>query len=124
MRALSVRQPWAWAILHLGKDVENRSWRTAYRGRFAIHASKSFDAGAYAMLLERFPTRALPRRREFQQGGIVGTAELVDCVTEHESWWFEGPYGFVLQDVRPTRFVAMSGKLRFFKVPVSVVRRM
>ncbi|WP_409188395.1 hypothetical protein [Bradyrhizobium sp. RDM4] len=23
--ALSVRQPWAWAIIHGGKDVENRS---------------------------------------------------------------------------------------------------
>lgn len=25
--ALSVRQPWAWAIIHAGKDIENRSWQ-------------------------------------------------------------------------------------------------
>ena len=28
MKALSIRQPWAWAILHAGKDIENRDWRT------------------------------------------------------------------------------------------------
>ncbi|MEE6295167.1 ASCH domain-containing protein [Georgenia wangjunii] len=40
MRALTVRQPWAWAIIHGGKDVENRSRNLAgaYRGPVAIHA--------------------------------------------------------------------------------------
>ena len=38
MPALSIRQPWAWAILHAGKDIENRSWRTAFRGEVLIHA--------------------------------------------------------------------------------------
>lgn len=36
MRILSVRQPWAWALVDGWKDVENRSWRTAYRGPIAI----------------------------------------------------------------------------------------
>ena len=27
MRALTVRQPAAWAIFHAGKDIENRSWQ-------------------------------------------------------------------------------------------------
>lgn len=26
MYAISVRQPWAWAVFAAGKDVENRSW--------------------------------------------------------------------------------------------------
>ncbi|MBF4549250.1 hypothetical protein [Pseudoclavibacter sp. VKM Ac-2888] len=41
MRVLTVRQPWAWAILHGGKDVENRSRKLAgdYRGPIAIHAA-------------------------------------------------------------------------------------
>jgi len=38
-RALSIRQPWAYAILHLGKDIENRPWRTNFRGPLLIHAS-------------------------------------------------------------------------------------
>lgn len=40
MRALTVRQPWAWAIIHAGKDIENRTRNLAgsYRGPVAIHA--------------------------------------------------------------------------------------
>ena len=43
MRALSLRQPWPWAILTLGKDVENRTWKTNFRGRVMLHASKKYD---------------------------------------------------------------------------------
>ncbi len=39
MMALSIRPAWAWAIIHGGKDVENRSTRTSFRGRFLVHAS-------------------------------------------------------------------------------------
>jgi hypothetical protein len=38
MRALTVKQPWAWAILHAGKDIENRGWRTHYKGPLVIHS--------------------------------------------------------------------------------------
>lgn len=41
--ALSVRQPWAWAIISGGKTIENRSWTTPYRGPLLIHAGKAFD---------------------------------------------------------------------------------
>lgn len=41
MKALSIRQPWAWMILHAGKDIENREWPTRFRGRVLIHASKA-----------------------------------------------------------------------------------
>lgn len=40
--AISLRQPWATAVLFFGKDVENRSlWRFKHRGPIIIHASKS-----------------------------------------------------------------------------------
>ena len=35
---LSIRQPYAWAIIKGAKDVENRTWRLNYRGRLYIHA--------------------------------------------------------------------------------------
>ena len=41
-----MRPPWAWATIYGGKDVENRSWRTAYRGPLLIHASLHPDPGA------------------------------------------------------------------------------
>ena len=40
-RCLSVRQPWAWLILHAGKDVENRTWSHPFRGPVYIHASSA-----------------------------------------------------------------------------------
>jgi hypothetical protein len=39
MRALSVRQPYAWLIVAGLKDVENRSRRLRHRGPLLIHAS-------------------------------------------------------------------------------------
>lgn len=49
MRALTVRQPWAWAIVHGGKDVENRIRNLVggYRGPVAIHAGLVEDETAY-----------------------------------------------------------------------------
>lgn len=42
MKALSLRQPWAHAVLHLGKRVENRDWAgCSYRGPVLLHASKT-----------------------------------------------------------------------------------
>lgn len=42
MKALTVQQPWAWAIAAGHKDIENRTWATSYRGPLAIHAGKTW----------------------------------------------------------------------------------
>jgi hypothetical protein len=44
MRALTVRQLWAWAIIHAGKDIENRSWTNKHAtGTIAVHAGSGLD---------------------------------------------------------------------------------
>lgn len=118
MKALSIRQPWAWLILHAGKDVENRSWPTRFRGRFLIHAAKGMTRDEY----ESAPAWIvdLPDFDQLRRGGIVGSAELVDCVTESDSEWFFGRYGFVLRNVKPLLFVPYRGELGFFDVPDSL----
>ena len=97
--ALSIKQPWAWLILHAGKDIENRTWRTRYRGPLLIHAGKSIDA-AY--------------RREdcdgMDFGGIVGVVDLLDCVEASDSRWFTGPVGWVLGNPRDLPFLASRGR--------------
>lgn len=45
--ALSIRQPWAWLIIHGGKDIENRTWPTRFRGRVAVHAGKGMTRDEY-----------------------------------------------------------------------------
>jgi hypothetical protein len=123
MKALSIRQPWAWLILHGGKDIENREWPTMYRGPFWIHASSHFtraDYEACALFIAgmrtewRLPAYDILRGRT---GGIVGRAELARCVTGSESPWFCGPFGFVIRNPQPTNFIPCKGRLKFFTVP-------
>lgn len=119
MKALSIRQPWAWLILQGGKDIENRTWKTNFRGRVLVHASRDMTrtdyetAGMYASLplFESLKTKC---------GGIVGSVEIVDCVTQSDSPWFFGPYGFVLRNPEPLPFVALKGRLGFFEVDESL----
>lgn len=119
---LSIRQPWAWAILHAGKDIENRCWPTRFRGRFLIHAAKGCTKNEYgdaAMFAwEATDGRCLiPPLATLPRGGIVGVAELVDCVNASPSPWFVGEYGFVLKNVQPIDFLPVAGALGFFRLP-------
>ena len=115
MKALSIRQPWVWAICHAGKDIENRDWKTNYRGRFYIHASKTVDAGSWADVKQILDKDFGGQQGHLPTGAIVGSAELVDCVESHPSKWFFGRYGFVLANVRVyERTYPCKGSLGFF----------
>jgi hypothetical protein len=123
MKALSIRAPWWWMILHGGKDIENRDWATNYRGPIYIHASKWFQKDE---ILETFQDMKplFPEDRpevsladiKLLGGHIVGTVEIVDCVTKSDSPWFFGDYGFVLRNPQPIEPFPIKGKLGFFEV--------
>ncbi|WP_153116046.1 ASCH domain-containing protein [Rhodocyclus tenuis] len=124
MKAISIRQPWAWMILN-GKDVENRDWATRFRGRVLIHASKGMtyeewqDAWEFAQGSGLSPkaVNAGLTSKNIARGGIVGSVEIVDCVTKSDSRWFVGRYGFLLRDPEPLPFIPFKGQLGFFDVP-------
>jgi ASCH domain len=133
MKALSIRAPWWWFILHGGKDIENRTWTTHYRGPVLIHASKwwnhdeAFDDATRAADIAHGNGHALPEGLTLGQmreagGHIVGRATIVDCVTSSASPWFFGPVGFVLRDpiafATPIRF---KGALQLFDVPEEII---
>ncbi|MCT4602469.1 MAG: ASCH domain-containing protein [Marinifilum sp.] len=123
MKALSIRQPWAWAIVHGYKPVENRSWKTNFRGRIYIHASKTFDKEGYEMIKEHaqeLGIKDMPKPEEIERGGIVGTATLTNCVSEYPSPWYFGEYGFVLENAKPLNFIPCKGKLNFFKPEIEM----
>ena len=105
--ALSIRQPWCHHILHDGKDIENRNWRTTYRGPVLIHAGQRGDG-------DRQDYIELPR------GGIVGIVDIVDCVDDHPSRWFVGKYGFVLKDATPLELIPCNGRLGFFRPDIDM----
>jgi hypothetical protein len=111
--ALSIQQPWAWLIVHGWKLVENRSWPTNFRGPLWIHAGKKFDREGYDWIRSEFEI-PMPYHGGFPSGGIVGRANLTGCVTEMDSPFFFGPYGFVLADASPVELVPCRGRLGFF----------
>lgn len=122
MKALSILQPWAWLIAKGYKDIENRHWRTPWRGRFLIHAGKKWgreQRDDLARVREDFPQIVLPEA--FELGGIVGVATLVSTCNGSTSPWFVGPWGFVLQDQKPLPFIEWRGQLGFFEIPLDAV---
>src|SRR5262245_37296600 len=115
LKILSIRQPWAHLIVSGVKDIENRTWRTGYRGLVLIHASRQVRTGPTALALDAEP---------LQTGGVVGLAEIVDCVTQHHSRWFEGPYGFVLRNARSIPFIKWRGALGLCEAPIDLQNKL
>jgi hypothetical protein len=115
MKALAIRQPWATLIARGYKDIENRTWRTSFRGRFLVHASLKFDHEGYAWVQSEIGL-SLPAPSSYPRGGIIGSVELVDVVEESASPWFMGPHGFMLSEARQHEFYPMKGMLGFFEV--------
>jgi hypothetical protein len=116
VKCLSIRQPWAWAILHAGKDIENRPARIAKMAldlvgqRIYIHAGRTLDPSA----LDFMPDIKWPD--EYDVGGIVGSVEIAGTTIIKESPWFTGPYGIILTKPRVEPFKPVRGQLGFFWV--------
>ncbi|MEU8151702.1 hypothetical protein [Nonomuraea sp. NPDC048901] len=131
MKGLSVRQPWAYAIGFLGKDVENRSWSTHHRGLLAIHASAGWD-GDEAQSAVAFTARCgysavEPARR--QRSAIVAVVDLADlCCRGLDgrgcscgSWAISGQCHWRLADVRPLPTpIPCKGSLGLWDLPAEV----
>jgi len=98
MKALSVKQPWAWLIVNGYKEIENRNWPTAHRGRIFIHASKQVDNSdnSWDFIKERIDPKTFKKLREmtFPRGCLVGEVDLIGCTTNCGNQWFVGAYGF------------------------------
>jgi hypothetical protein len=118
LKALSLTQPMAWAIFH-GKDIENRQWPTKVRGRIYIHASMRWNKEHYYWIVQnenRLVTGINKLPHEFVHGAIIGEVDIVDCVTNHASRWWTGPYGFILANpVEYEKPINCRGMLGFFE---------
>jgi hypothetical protein len=117
MKAISVRQPWAWLLFH-GKGVENRDWYTAYRGALAIHASAQMPRQEYSDAVEfvrRFDAELaarIPAPAELAFGAVLGLVIQTGCVRESASPWFCGKFGHIYSSPRLlARPVPAIGKL-------------
>lgn len=140
MLALTVCQPYA-SLIALPDDddskkrVENRTWKTNYRGLIAIHAGKSRS------WLQEPPPADMPF------GAVVAVATLADCVRIHQSqigratsvqiseqalrrWpWLRhdihasGPWGWIFTEVRAVQPVACAGRQGLFELPEEITNQ-
>lgn len=113
MRILTVRQPWAWAIIHAGKNIENRQTNIAgsYRGPVAIHAAKALPtpdawnnaSDVVARVTGMRPLIVPPSRL----GAIIGVVDLIDIHEDDSAAcyscteWAEVAWHMVLANPRP-----------------------
>lgn len=121
-RAISVRQPWAWLIVYAGKNIENRTWISNFRGPVCIHAAKGHKRSDWDLFHEwaaskpglKVYGKIMKPSDHMMTGGIIGIANVTDCVLHHPSDWFMGPVGYVLENVKPVDFIPVAGALSFF----------
>ena len=129
MKALSIRQPWAWLICKGYKDIENRDWFTGFRGRIYVHAGKIPDDDAWDFVEDRLDYKVWDAiwdmtwlDRNLTKGALIGEVDIVDCVSKSESRWFVGKYGFVLKNpVLYDKPIFCRGRLGFFEVKRSEI---
>lgn len=129
MKALTVRQPWAWAIVWGGKDVENRSQLWTYRGLLAIHAGKTPDDGADSdPLLEAVAANSGVGTMA-PVGAVIGVVDLFGChwAANHtrrdwcSPWAQDDTTHLMLRNPRPlARPVEVRGMPGMFDLPDDV----
>lgn len=182
MKALTIKAPWAQAIAHGTKRIENRTWKPhadVIGQRIAIHCGKSTalaghydDKEARLQLFTAWEESGLSafemHPRPVRRGHIIGTARVVGWVgdrdemgilqeirseipsiggrwpypceaemnaayqmgrylldgehTDHyldptKDFWWIGPIGWLLADVRAVEPVAVRGQVGLWTVP-------
>ena len=113
VKALTVKNQWAWWIIHgyktpsgiIYKDVENRTWKTDYRGRILIHTSKNpcdTQTSLEGIFTDMDFLKSIVYETSHCNGMIIGSAEITGCIHNAESPWAEpGMWHWVLKNPVP-----------------------
>ena len=123
MKALSIRQPWAWLIVNGYKDIENRTWSTDFRGRVYVHAGRKIKSGDFPEQRDYIRESRITLPEELPLGAIVGEVTITECLDVSSNPWFCGPFGFLLSEpVAYDNPIPYRGQLGFFGVNDSEVK--
>lgn len=103
--ALTLYRPWPALILRAGKNVENRTWRTNYRGPLLLHAGQRWDHSAveFASTIWTAGSHSaldwIPQDPDAHPTGLVGAVRLYDCHRAIPSRWAApGQWHWMLED--------------------------
>lgn len=142
MKALTIKQPWLWAITNSTKRVENRTWKPPYSmigQRIALHGSARIEQSEM-MACRRICPAPLPHMMDLTTGAIIATAIIRGYVVVNDQGgvteqsrsaasyeprgdrWFFGPVGWILDDVRKmAEPITCKGALGLWNVPAPIV---
>lgn len=123
-KALSLTQPWAYAVAQGLKKVENRKWKPSHKFfangpvRIAIHASMTFDEGGAAFLKKQ---GVVVPPEKIVHGAVLGLCRVVRVVTQSTDPMFFGPYGWELDSFQPLPTpIPCKGALSLWSMPDEV----
>jgi len=136
MLAVSIRQPWAWAVIHAGKDVENRTEAAAKRmrrgigQRILIHASKAMFVEDYDDIVALMRSHNLgepPDMDDLDEGAgcVIGSAimtGIIDPAVGYKSPWYTGRSGLILTDPSPCTPIPLRGQLGLYNSGIKPAR--
>ena len=148
IRGLTLHEPWAYAVAHLGKDVENRGfhaadWRYIVGHYIAVHSAVTIKVGEARGAIDHLRVEfGLPipgtydpetnkalkwkeAKKAFAFGHIVAVARVAD-ITDDESrcsrWRANYGVGIWLADVVTIEPLACKGYQGLWSLPVPVLR--
>lgn len=133
MKALSIKEPYASLIASGLKEYETRSWKTSYRGKILIHASKTQNRISKEYRQNAELMEIADRLPSFHFGEIIATADLVDCIPITERFTEEltaqekavgfysvGRYAWKLENVKTVDPVKASGHLGLWEKDLQI----
>ena len=140
MWVLTLKQPWAWMVIHGTKDVENRSWVNAIleglvarREPFAVHAGRAMSTAYYMEAVwyakGQDPAIVVPYPQELVFGAILGTVVPAKIYSPEDwdvqrRWHMKDQYGWQLEERTPLpRYVPAKGKQGFWTVDDELLGR-
>jgi len=141
MKALSIKQPWLWAITNQDKRIENRTWKPPQwiiGKRIALHASKRYDNQGRMNIKQMIGIMPLPAY-ELPLGAIVATVKIKGWVNEQgfgtglglslpstliENKWFVGPIGWIFEDIQLINPIVCRGALGLWNVPQEITTQL
>lgn len=105
MKACTIKEPWATLIAQGIKDIENRTWKTTFRGRIYIHTAQKpackklvevldwKQAFEYGYKHKENGFKEIQSTSQLINGAIIGEVDIIDCVINHPSIWAQETEG-------------------------------
>ncbi len=120
MKALSIKQPWAWAIAAGHKTIETRTWPTKHRGELLIVASKQPDKDMMKWFEDNKPAGF---SEHLEYGKAIAVSRLTDCrpMTDIDGDAamcdrYEGAFSWFLRNIRKIEPFEVKGQLGIYEV--------